>query len=530
MEKLQLLLEKNFSLCNISFNKERLQTILQSDTSENAYEVITNTLQAYHVEQLIVQLEHPSQLDEFPLPCFAAISTKQKGSTFVLLENIIDGDAIYYDGEMQRLSKKDFVESIESGILVLQEPGPESGELTGSSDDKSDKTSRIRRLLFNLTSSCIVVLLFFLSLYKSSLDGNLIFLTISSFLGFVVSILIYKVQFERAHWAQKICGSGQKNGCNSLLSGEYSRLFGISLSDIGFLYFTFSVLFLIFPFISVYEKTLLFTYVSIPALLFIPYSLFVQYFKVKSWCRLCLLIQLSLFLGGIWSLLYGTFDIRLSESGITAIMSVFLVSIIISGLYKLHLEQKRTIEFHNVRLLSILRKREVYELLNDHSALIPEDWTDPAVCIRNETGTDVFIEITSPYCTHCQDAYQTLRKLMHKSDDFSVFFIFNVSQSPNAKKLTLLCYALGLFQEGENEKAMNVLDVLYSDHKSTLTKLFVNEKALAGFDEHVKTGEERLAIMKDWCKKHQLLHKPIIYRNGKRLPAFYDLSLFNLIH
>jgi len=88
-----------------------------------------------------------------------------------------------------------------------------------------------------------------------------------------------------------------------VLESKSAKIGGIiSWSELGFSYFLVGTFFLMFNGIGgIYNKILML--LSIVNLLYIPYSLYFQFVKIKKWCPLCLVVQVVLFFEGLLSIL-----------------------------------------------------------------------------------------------------------------------------------------------------------------------------------------------------------------------------------
>ena len=100
--------------------------------------------------------------------------------------------------------------------------------------------------------------------------------------------------------AEQVCQSGdQKGACSTLLQSPSARVLGVPWSLLGVLYFGIHSLLMLSAVHSPAQESIL----TIDALLWfsalpvLGYSLYFQFFLLRAWCRLCLLIGLMLLTG-----------------------------------------------------------------------------------------------------------------------------------------------------------------------------------------------------------------------------------------
>lgn len=115
-------------------------------------------------------------------------------------------------------------------------------------------------------------------------DLNIIALAV---LGFLLCANIHR---KKKHDKPLVC---PLNGnCDSVINSPYSKLFGVSLEIYGMLYYAFIIVAYVIMYIVPALHTPVISYpvvgTSIGAFLFSLYLVFIQAFKLKSWCVWCL--------------------------------------------------------------------------------------------------------------------------------------------------------------------------------------------------------------------------------------------------
>lgn len=112
--------------------------------------------------------------------------------------------------------------------------------------------------------------------------------TILILLGLSGFLLASHIHNKKITKKRLICP--RKSDCNSVITSDYSKIFGIPIEVLGMVYYAFSALsYGVFysNLLPQYFFTILFL-ISIGATLFSLYLIYVQAFKIKQWCLWCI--------------------------------------------------------------------------------------------------------------------------------------------------------------------------------------------------------------------------------------------------
>jgi len=102
-------------------------------------------------------------------------------------------------------------------------------------------------------------------------------------------VLCISILIEKKDENSNLCFASN-NGCSYVQESEYSHIFGISLAFLGLIFF--SILFLLNIFISIKRDFLfLFPLFSFFGAIFAFYLIYIQFFKIKSICFKCIIID-----------------------------------------------------------------------------------------------------------------------------------------------------------------------------------------------------------------------------------------------
>lgn len=264
-------------------------------------------LDSYNIPNTAVKVADKSDLAKIPVPFLA-----QEGTGFVIVTDVDDHgmvDYIYYHGRKQR----DVAEFTRrwSGVALMAYP-----------DDKSREPHYTRNHIMEIAENAkvwILVLccaaLFVYGAVTAGLFSNLstIFLLLIDLAGIYITFqLLFKSLHIHVKTADRICGVMQTHGCDTVLEQKASKFFGLfGWAEVGVGYFTVSLVTLLaFP-----EMIRWLALCNGCCLPFTVWSISYQKFRLHTWCTLCVITQLLLWLsffcylfGGWWT---GIFPLRL---------------------------------------------------------------------------------------------------------------------------------------------------------------------------------------------------------------------------
>lgn len=339
---------------------------------------------------------------------------------------------------------------------------------------------------------------------------------ILSLAGVYISLEIFNQKFGNTSAViGSICGdvSGNQsaNSCNKIITQDKTSIFGLKFADFSLIYFTgIAVLGLFLPATSMIIKG--FTFASVLA---IVYSLYIQGFVEKTFCRVCLLIISLLVAQIIISVFFFEniyFDIR------TALLS-FILWIVLSGsvLYLNHtLSEKEKLQKSNAKNLRFKRNYDLFkrELLEKEKI----SFTDNDTFFIGDKDAKLHISIISnPYCGFCKDAHKIMEDLLQKyPNDISLQMRFNYSPDKQNEKLTgLISDFMYIYKNKPADDFLKLVEYWFE----TRDEQKIRQKTGA-----VSTGEDlsRLVEMSAENRNAGLNFTPIILINGYQFPDKYD--------
>ena len=266
---------------------------------------------------------------------------------------------------------------------------------------------------------------------------SLFFFNLLSSIGLYISLELFQNKFgEKSIVINNLCKNDNnnldvENRCNKIFGSDKVNFFGLKLSDFSLFYFiSLFILGILIP-----ESTLFLKYVSYLSIFVVFYSLFIQFFKEKSMCKICLLI-ITILVGQmvIGSLFFfGKLNINLLA------ISVIIPMLILNLIIYLNDILKQKEEFYLISLKNTRFKKnyDIFkkELIRKYVKL---SYNDDEFFIGNKKSKLKITIITNPYCGYCNEVYLIVEKLIKKYPEISINFRFNYFKDNNDENLTLL--------------------------------------------------------------------------------------------
>ena len=454
-----------------------------------------------------------NQLIELPVPF---ISHLKSSSEFILIDEVENNQVKYIDESGKKILDNwtDF-ESKWSGVALLAFPE------TYQNNKNSFTITQFAQLLLMLLIMSVISYYSF-NLYSIATSWHILILFITKIIGIAISIILLDHEYNMKNSIVESLCSVEKNDCNKLIKSQDSKLFNlISWSELGFVYFTGSVLSLILSIAQNLNNTVtVLLLINIPTLLFSFYSIWYQYYKTNSWCRFCL-ITIGLF--WIEAILFWSTSPVFSVNnfiqdifptvigfGIPIIVLLFIKPVLqkVEELKKVKNELNR-IKYNDSVIDTLFQKSELKKLSQNY-----------ALTINGETEIpNVLTIVTSPTCPPCAKAHEELVQYFNRCyDDLKIELIFFVhpdvekdSEKTNvARRITQIYRSKGL------DEALDATNAWYKNKNYEIW-----DKSFPVEDIDV---DDILKKQNEWCKLNKIQYTPTILFNGRELPKEYSIN------
>ncbi|WP_294324421.1 thioredoxin domain-containing protein [uncultured Chryseobacterium sp.] len=337
-----------------------------------------------------------------------------------------------------------------------------------------------------------------------------------SLAGVYISLEIFNQKFGNTSTViGSICGdtAGNQNvnSCHKIINQDKTSILGLKFSDFSLIYFIGLTVFGLFlPATSFVIKG--FTFASLIA---IGYSLYVQGFVEKTFCRVCLLIIsiliAQLFVGAF--LFENTaFDIK------TILLSLILWISILSVVLYLNntLLDKETLQKSNAKNLRFKRNYDLFkrELLETEKVTFSNNET---FFVGNKDAKLHLSIVSNPYCGFCKDAHKIIENLLSKyPDDISVQMRFNYTPDPQNEKFTnLMSDFMYTYKNKPVQEFLHLIEYWFENK---------DENKIRQKSRMPSSNEDLTALVEMSAENRNagLNFTPIILINGYQFPDKYD--------
>lgn len=294
------------------------------------------------------------------------------------------------------------------------------------------------------------------------------------------------------------------------LSVLITNILGLKLSDISLVYFIalFSIGTIIGNLTSV-----LFT-ISAFASNIILYSLYVQIFVEKKFCKVCLTINIILLIQLLVAYFYlssGEFSIK--EIAISAF--IFGTTLFGTSLYNKLVLKNNDLGKSNIKNLKFKRNYDLFkkQLLDADQTIFENSQT--SFFLGNHNAKIHISLISNPFCGYCKEAHNIIERILKKySEKISVQVRFNYTNENKDDNLTIvLSHFKNNYENfGESVFLQQVGEWFYKRNLETLKK--GNTNFDIDLSEEVQVGQENIQLGFNFT--------PIFLINGYRFPQSYD--------
>lgn len=385
--------------------------------------------------------------------------------------------------------------------------------------DKLYKSEKLNRIFSTLLMSIFIGGLFLLLSLHGNISMYLFFVT--GLTGIYLNWLITEKEIGiRNSVSDKICGMIKFNRCESVLFSKGAKLFKwLSWGDIGLTYFGSTLIYLYYLLISGNSNGIYVSYwISIAALLFLPYSLFYQWKVIKQWCALCLGVLALLFISGVFSIFQINIAIELDTlvSGIFIFLALGIVVLSIWRFISYHRQIKINSLSYEINEAKLKRNSKIFTAVLEKSNYNPKNLPLLSEPIRFGSNVPKYsiVIACNPYCNPCANAHHTIEKLFEQySDKISVAIRFALySNNKDDQKVQAV------------EKILNASDINPYEAIKNWYKYLDYGRYNSLYPNNDKNVDAEIKKFIGWSKEEEIKGTPTFYVNGYRMPEMYSWS------
>ncbi len=495
---------------NIKIDKKEAKLQLLSHPYYPSLNCITDLFNHFNIDNLALSVE--TNLETFnQIPNVFMAQIKDDKDIYLAVASKKEGkiELIYGERKSKIVSVDKFLD-LWSGVLIVIEKSE------NKDNNSQGNLSRIKSTLY-IATTLFLASLFLLA--KPSVFQILHF-TLCCF-GLYISYLI--IQQELGLYSKildKFCsGRSKKTDCDAVLDSKGATILGLfKLSDVGLVYFGCLILSWLIIALNGFHITSAIVLISLLVIPFTVYSIYYQWFVVKSWCPLCLTIvgvlwaqfAVSIFMID-WGNLYAIniSYIYVAES-LLAVLSIWII------IYPL-LIKKQQFEKLEIEHIKFKRNFKLFEaVLKLNPQLNTKISFSKELVFGSKNGSQLLeiMVVTNPMCGFCKESHQLVEKILNKEySDVQIIIRFNVRvDDVNSNGTKIAIKILELYHTTNEKKCLNALSDIYSKMSA--------EDWLSKWGE--ATSNEYIAILKDekeWCGNNKINFTPAILINGYQYPS-----------
>lgn len=509
-------------LLNTKITKTSAEEYLERHPDQGSMLAYTDALTHFKIENAAAQITL-KDLEDLPTP----LITFQKidGGTFTIIKSVENNliTWLHRDEGWIQTKIEEFAENW-SGIVLFAEPDKDSGE--------QDFTSKRRQeILYNLRmpiaiSLLVIILGTFLFTSGVSLWGAQLLLFLKMLGMIVTGLLFIKSVDSNNALVQKVCSSGSKVNCQSLLDSPAAKITSwFSWSDAGFIYFFGSFFGLL---MSIGSGNMLQSFLSLQlifstiGILFSSYSLYYQAVKAKIWCTLCLGVVGIFLLEAITIFFYfSNYDFFFEVSSIIKPLIGFLIPISFLLIFKnaaLKAQESTVLQKEITRLKT---NPQIFEALMANQRQMHEIPNDlPRLSLGNSNAQHTITFVSNPLCSPCAKMHLKIEELLghDKNIKCEVLFLSNPNRDDVGGQFVRKVFSL---PKELQEKA------LHKWYERNDKNFEIWNSNYENFDE--KPGLSNIQVAHNyWANEAQVTATPTLFLNGILLPdaiKIEDLSL-----
>jgi len=419
-------------------------------------------------------------------------------NSFSLVKKTGNNYTIYSD-KTKTLNKEELHKSSADFVLLFEK----------AENMESKSVSSVRPFLYVILGIIAIYSLLSYTWYEAAFN-------ILSLIGAYISLEIFNQKFGNTSAViGSICGdtsvNQSTNACDKIISQDKTSIWGLKFSDFSLIYFIgIAVLGLFLPDMSFVIKG--FTFISVIA---IGYSLYIQGFVEKTFCKVCLLIISVLVAQLVLSILFFE-NIFFDWKQFLLIIVLWIVSFTLILYLNNILKEKESLQKSNAKNLRFKRNYDLFKTLLLEKEKI--NFSDNTTFSLGSKDAKLHIGIVSnPYCGFCKDAHKIIENLLEKyPNDISVQMRFNYSSGKANDKYTgLVSDFIHIYKNKPQKEFLKTVDTWFENKDEAQIK------QRAGTDSDIEDLTP-LIQMSDENINAGLNFTPVLIINGYQFPEKYD--------
>ncbi|WP_339905781.1 vitamin K epoxide reductase family protein [uncultured Cyclobacterium sp.] len=485
-------------LLKIRFTNNYLKEEILTHPQFPSLLTLSDVLEKYHISTLPLKIGK-EKLDQIPMPCIVQVRVQGK-EYFQTLSHIAGDIFSGYDemGKGFKVSREDFLNSWTGVVLAVEK-----------SDHAVEPRIEVRlqkvKIQAFLTGGLVLCALIAVGFGWNDLmetryglaAAGLLLLKLS---GMGISGLILWQEIDKDNpLVQKFCNGGGKTDCNTVLDTKALKFAdgAISPGSLAFAYFFGGALMLLTQ-LSSLRLLPTFAWLSLATLPVVGISFYYQAFKIKKWCRICLILLAALLLEMTLAWAQQLFQHPIDLPAIAAFAFLF-IGILLGWIYlKPMLEAKDLLFTYKRNLKKLKSDPVIFDSLLSRSKKLSHPTWDLGILLKNESARYQVIKVCNPYCGPCSEAHPELEGLVEDGTiDLQIIFFPNGSMDDHHAKT--ISHLMAINSKGDPKVTKKALDIWYTAEKKDY-EVFAGQYPMNG---ELDQQQEKLLAMKIWCERKE---------------------------
>lgn len=488
---------------------------------------ISDVLNNYGIDNVTAKFD-ADLYPELPVPFLTQIKGDDDNFQFTVVKAIDARSIQFFDPKTQKWSITDLTLFLKgcSGILMLTEAELPIQEKNYKIKLREESRVRIGRYLIVILFPFIFFASAGLLLYKDGMNAvSPIIFSLLTLLGSLVTVILlwYEVDQENT-LLQEICSTGKRTNCNAILKSKESKIFGVSWSSIGFIYFSGSFLMLLINGFSNIQVLIVLALLNAVAIPYVGYSIYYQWKIAKQWCVLCLFVQALLFSQFIvayasnWHIVSSLVSF-VSISFFLQCLCIFSIPFVLLTIILPTAKRAKQHDKVALELKRLKHNSDIFKTILQKQKSISNSVEGLGIRLGNPNGKIKLIKVCNPYCGPCAAAHAPIKELLSSNNDLEVQIIFSPPNNLNDERAYPVRHLMAI-----NEKDHSSIENAIDDWYNAKDKNYRNFAIKYPMDDELKEQDSKLAAMQNWCQKTEIHFTPTFFINGFQLPSNYSVN------
>jgi uncharacterized membrane protein len=496
---------------------------------------ISDVLSSYGVENISFECEK-GQLSNLPIPFITRIKSDNGGRGFFTIVKSKSSDSVcYYDVDKDKWESSSvqlFLERWNSNVVTIFEVERVFEEKNYTEKRKMEISKRLTSLSTFFAIPLLTIIASIATLINFGMEAlyPIIFLVLTLAGGIIGALILWYELDQYNPLLRHLCSYGRNTNCSAVLNSKASKIAGVSWSTIGFIYFSGSLLWLLFNGITNITVLTILGWTSVFSSSYIIFSIFYQWRIAKQWCLLCLSVQLILALQLVASLQFKLIteisDLQIfTPSIILSFAAAYMIPIIVVMLLIPNYQASKENKLIRAELQRMKHDPEIFNSLLVKQEAITFSAHGLGIILGNPNAKNKIIKVCNPLCAPCSASHAPMEALLENNPDVQIQIIFNSYDTPYDKASVPAKHLLAIYKNNKEAFTKAALDDWYLNEKKDY-ELFAQKFPVNG---ELEKQSDSLKAMRTWCDQMEVQYTPTFYFNGYKLPEMYkvhDLKYF----